>query len=70
MLKLNKCERCGARDLRLQRLDDGDSYSVLCDECYESVTGLPALCADFCTLPLDHTGLCQEIEENVGSGHE
>jgi hypothetical protein len=31
---------------------------LLCDGCYQAVTGLPAVCEDGCHQGLDHTGLC------------
>lgn len=33
---------------------------LLCDECWEAGTGLRAECADFCSLGLNHYGLCDE----------
>jgi hypothetical protein len=33
---------------------------LLCDHCYESVTGLIPCCDDCCNLPLDHLGVCRQ----------
>jgi hypothetical protein len=31
---------------------------LLCDQCYERASGLPAVCQDYCELSLDHDGEC------------
>lgn len=41
----------------------GRAIRNLCDDCYKRVTGLLAECQDFCSLRLDHAGLCAERNE-------
>jgi hypothetical protein len=35
---------------------------MLCDPCWEAGTGLRAECADYCSLDLNHDGLCDDRE--------
>jgi hypothetical protein len=65
----DSCDHCGAVAVRLLSTprhivkNDGiivdTEPEILCDECYEEETGLPACCEDFCGLHLDHNGLCK-----------
>ncbi len=50
--RLTRCEPGGHGN------PDGKDDLLLCDECYEARTGFVAVCQDFCSLPLDHDGLC------------
>lgn len=43
--------------------EPGYAIRNLCGGCYVRVTGLPAVCRDFCSLRLDHAGLCAEHTE-------
>jgi hypothetical protein len=36
------------------------TVGVLCDHCYEDLTGQPAVCQDGCRRGLDHSGTCRE----------
>ena len=35
---------------------------LVCDDCYEKVTGLLPDCTDYCNLDLSHDGACDERE--------
>lgn len=56
------CDLCGERD-RLHEVIAPAWFGTmyLCDNCFEEKTGMVAVCADHCVLPLDHTGPCQDF---------
>lgn len=64
-----KCDVCDDED-RLHQCDPGEwgnhgEYEVedtilICDDCFEERTGFIAGCEDYCSLPLDHNGVCRE----------
>jgi hypothetical protein len=47
-----------AARVALAAVNAGLADALLCDECYELVTGLLAECQDHCSLDLDHDGQC------------
>lgn len=58
------CDLCGCED-RLHRVrarEVGKDYIediLVCDECYEELTGFIAVCVDGCSLHLAHNGECK-----------
>lgn len=52
------CDLCGEQGRLFQLF----ATTYVCDDCYEERVGMIAECEDYCSLPLDHTGPCEEIE--------